>query len=343
MLGVTTFVTTDVAAIPLLWTVPLALYLFTFVNAFSARPLVPERLARATMTVLTLPLVLLALTALSNPAWVLLVPGGGVVLHTDRTFFGVLRVVLDEERSVHRLMHGATMHGEESLRPELRGESISYYHRTGPVGQAIDALSDRLRRVAVMGLGAGSLAAFAQPGQQWTFFEIDPAVERIARDRRYFSCLDTCGDQCEVVGDARLRLEAMEGTRFDAMVIDAFSSDAIPTHLMTRQAFELYLNRLAEDGVLALHVSNRHMRLEPLLGAIARELGLVALRQFDVRGPGDLARSSDWLLMAPIDRRLRADGGGRELAAGRGRHDAVWTDDYSNLLSVLERPRFALP
>jgi spermidine synthase len=241
-------------------------------------------------------------------------------------------------------MHGSTMHGEESLQPDRRGQAMSYYHRTGPIGQTLDALADRLQRVAVVGLGAGSLAAYARPGEAWTFFEIDPAVERLARDRRYFTFLDTCGDRCHVVlGDARLTLEDMKAARFDVIVLDAFSSDAIPTHLVTRQAFELYVERLETEGVLALHISNRHLRLEPLLGAIARDLGLVARVQFDAR-PGDAdARSSNWIVMA---RSLEALGplavDDRWQTAETGAM-AVWTDDYSNLLSVFELPRFGLP
>ena len=125
--------------------------------------------------------------------------------------------------------------------------------------------------MAVVGLGVGSLASYAGPAQRWTFYEIDPAVERIARDPSYFTYLEDCGARCQVmIGDARLSLARARPQQFGLIILDAFSSDAIPIHLLTREAMELYLSRLAPGGVIALHISNLHLSLSPVLGRVAR-------------------------------------------------------------------------
>ena len=184
-----------------------------------------------------------------------------------------------------------------------RPEPLTYYHPTGPVGQALTALlSDRPRaRVAAVGLGAGSLAAYAQPGQEWTFYEIDPRVEAIARNSQFFTYLADCLGSCRVVlGDARLSLARAGGERFDFVVLDAFSSDAIPVHLLTREALDLYLSRLEPGGVLAFHISNRHLALGPVLAALFADRGLVGLAQMHVvTQPDPTGRSSsEWVLAA---------------------------------------------
>jgi SAM-dependent methyltransferase len=269
--------------------------------------------------------------------------GGDSVLHAERTFFGIYRVSEDRTTNHHRLKHGTTLHGSQSLDPARRLEPLTYFHRTGPFGNAQAAIP-RLRQpgeVAVIGLGVGTMAAYAQPGQQWTFFEIDPAIERIARDGRYFSFLAACGAACDVVlGDARLSLAQRSSARYDLIVLDAFSSDAIPMHLLTNEAMRVYLSRLAPGGVLAFHISNRHLVLNGIVGRLAEVNRLVALQKRDRKKtdgwPLDKA-GSEWAMLA----RAREDLGALTsdptwTALPVDVSTPLWTDDFSNVLSVLQ-------
>jgi hypothetical protein len=484
MLAVTTFLSTDIAAVPLLWVVPLTLYLLSFVNAFSRKPLISISAAHAGVRVTMLPLTLALIIGIARPTvplmalhilaffacalalhgqlarerpapqhltmfylWVSIggVLGGAIntlvaplvftditeyplmliaacalgllvntpsrlryrdmviplslgalvallliagvngalgtstfalgigvigalyiacakhparlataialmfgagsiwgpsqthVLFAERTFFGVLRVRADDTGKYYRLIHGSTLHGEEALDPARSGEPRTYYHRDGPIGQVIATLSPQLSggSIGVVGLGIGSLAAYSQPGQTWTFHEIDPAVERIARSPQYFRYMSECGARCTVrLGDARLSL-AKASAQYDLLIVDAFSSDAIPVHLLTREALQLYLRSLKPDGTLAFHISNRNVNLKPVLGALASDSGLTALVRLDlnddpVAGHG----KSEWLVMARARSILRA------LVANQRwqqppSDSAVWTDDYSNIVTVL--------
>jgi spermidine synthase len=264
------------------------------------------------------------------------------LLLADRTFFGVLRVHADSAADRHILLHGSTVHGEQSSRADRRREPLTYYHRSGPIGQVMDALAPRLAaaRIGVVGLGAGSLAAYAAPGQRWTFYEIDPAVARIARDPAAFTYLEDCAAACEVVlGDARLSLAGSAAT-YALIVLDAFSSDGIPVHLLTSEALDLYLRRLTADGVIAFHISNRHLDLKPILAALAQRRGLTALVQRHIVSESEKAEGrygSEWLLMA----RSR-DSFGSLAADSRWQAPLVrqatrvWTDDFSDVLAVLK-------
>jgi spermidine synthase len=195
--------------------------------------------------------------------------------------------------------------------------------------------------MAVIGLGVGTMAAYAQPGQRWTFFEIDPAIERIARNEEYFTFLDMCGAQCQVVlGDARLSLAARTGPVYKLIVLDAFSSDAIPMHLLTQEAMRLYLSRLAPDGVLVFHISNRHLRLDHLVGWLAAVNGMVALERREVQSARDWPPDktpSHWVVMARSGNHLGTLA--REVGWAvppLGVSETRWTDDFSNILDVLE-------
>jgi spermidine synthase len=195
--------------------------------------------------------------------------------------------------------------------------------------------------VAAIGLGIGTLSAYARPGQQWTFFEIDPAVERIARDERYFTFLRMCGDQCRVVlGDARLSLVARPDAQYHLIVLDAFSSDAIPVHLMTQDAMAVYLSHLEPDGVLAFHVSNRHLTLSPIVGRLARHNGLAAREFRDRPVPGRpwaLDKSlSWWVVVARSPEDLGALTRDPRWSEPRVPvFTPLWTDDFSNVFDVL--------
>ncbi len=267
----------------------------------------------------------------------------GGVLDIDRSFFGVNRVVQDRRGEYHSLLHGTTLHGKQSLAPERRREPLTYFYRTGPIGQVFQSLnaSDRLSNVAVLGLGIGTLAAYAEPGQTWTFYEIDPAVEKLARNPQYFTFLqDSKAPFSIVLGDARLRLADVPDNSYDLLVMDAFSSDSIPVHLVTREAIALYLSKLTQRGLLAVNISNRYINLEPVLGALARELGLASLRQLELNISPDekaLGKSpSHWVLLG----RSRQDFGtlnkdARWQPVADCLNAPLWTDDFSDIFRVL--------
>jgi hypothetical protein len=261
------------------------------------------------------------------------------VLFAARSFFGVHRVI--EQGAFHRLQHGGTMHGLQRMAAMNTCEPNSYYHPTGPLGQLFEAEGERFQRVGVVGLGSGGTVCYGRPGQQWTFFEIDPTVERIARDRRLFTHLATTAASVDVqLGDGRLLLARAAPASFDLLILDAFSSDAIPLHLVTREAIELAFSRLRSDGVLAFHISNRYLDLATVLGTIARDIGLEARVNFDTTVTPDELRAgkqmSKWLIMTrtvPAMGSLASDARWQAApAAAAGR--AAWTDDFSNILSV---------
>jgi spermidine synthase len=192
-----------------------------------------------------------------------------------------------------------------------------------------------------VGLGAGGLACYAESGDDWTFYEIDPHVERIARDSRYFTHLQNSRGRMHVVlGDGRIALQGAGAGTYDLIILDAFSSDAIPVHLLTREAIELYLSRIRGGGIVAIHISNRYLRLEPVLAALAQEQGLTALANFDGRIPeadGSKGRlASHWVLLArsrePLSHLIGQPGWYSPPTNGRVK---PWTDDYSNILQVV--------
>jgi SAM-dependent methyltransferase len=228
--------------------------------------------------------------ALGLAAW-MLVPGLLSLqssLLTARSFFGVYRVSVDEKEGITVLTHGTTIHGAESRRPGEETFELSYYSKEGAYGRFFQATAGRrIERVAVLGLGAGALACYSRPGQSWAFYEIDPLVERIARDERFFHYLSRCGNHPRVVlGDARLMLgDAVDGG-YDLLVLDVFSSDNVPMHLLTREALALYFRKLAPDGILILHVSNRYLDLAPVVTALAADAG-APLRHMLYRPPPD--------------------------------------------------------
>jgi hypothetical protein len=265
----------------------------------------------------------------------------GEGLYVSRTFFGVYRVAKDGEGAYHSLFHGTTLHGMQAIEPARQGESLTYYHRQGPIGQAFEALPASATQgdIAAVGLGVGSLAAYRKPGQQWTFYEIDPEVERIARTDKYFTYLRACGDGCRVVlGDARLSLARAPQHGYGLMILDAFSSDAIPIHLMTREAVGLYLSRLAPGGVLAFHISNRHLNLAPVLARLAASHGLAVRLQ---RHTGDSTVTpglfaSSWMVMAQNASDLGPlASSARWTTPPIPESTPLWTDDFSNIVSVL--------
>jgi spermidine synthase len=229
----------------------------------------------------------------------------------------------------------------QSLDPSRRGEALTYFHRTGPFGQAFAAVAPPLgARIGVVGLGVGTLATYAQPGQQWTFYEIDPAAERIARTPAFFTYLTDCGSRCGVVlGDARVSLAADPAVRYDLIVLDAFTSDAIPVHLMTHEAMSMYLTRLAPHGVIAFHISSQHLKLAPVVARLAGSLDLVAIENVDRKTAGPWAEGkseSHWVVLARSREDLRSlKDDPRWIPLVPAAATPLWTDDFSNILGVI--------
>jgi len=183
------------------------------------------------------------------------------VTKAERTFFGVYRIITDAPPKWRFFFHGTTLHNIQSLEPGRAMIPVGYYHREGPIGGVFAAIDARHppHDVGVLGLGAGGLICFGHPGQEWTFYEIDPEIERLARDRRYFTFLSGASARWRVrLGDARLCLKEDDLARYDLLIMDVFGSDAIPVHLMTREAFTLYQARLKKDGMLVIHISNNY-------------------------------------------------------------------------------------
>ncbi len=262
-------------------------------------------------------------------------------LFQERSFFGVFRVSDDAGQRFRFFWHGTTMHGAQSLAPSRRREPLAYYDADGPMGQLHRAYAQCLAdaEIGVVGLGAGALACYAKPGQRWTFFEIDPLVARIARDRRLFTLLADCAPAARlVIGDGRLTLRQSPSGAFDLLIMDAFSSDGVPMHLLTREALALFATRLAPGGLLVFNVSNRYLSLEPVIAATAAAEGFVGRTQLfrkSARDANDLASLSHWIVLARDEATLTAlDGGAwQRLVADGGTRP--WTDAYANILSAL--------
>lgn len=273
-------------------------------------------------------------------------PVNGETLLTERNFFGVHRVRLEADGHIRTLYHGTTIHGAQLTDPADETVPITYFSADGPIGQVMAAkrAGGEIGQVGVIGLGAGAVACLLKGSESITYFEIDPAVVLIAEDPRYFSFLQKCGNHPDIkVGDGRLLLAREPDAAYDVLVVDAFSSDAIPLHLLTREALELYRRKLRPHGLLAFHISNNYLDLAPVIGALARRLGLAGLTQTYDPPPSPATRGvvkSVWVALG----RSEAD---LAIVAERGdwaRLDAddgaeVWTDQYSNLFGVLARGR----
>jgi len=261
------------------------------------------------------------------------------LLHAERGFFGVLRVLRDPVWNANRLMHGSTKHGVQSVDINERHEPWSYYHRKGPLGQIFQALQPRrpLAEIGVLGLGTGTIAAYGQHGERVTFYEIDPAVERIARNPEYFTYLADCRATVEVIlGDARLSLVYGAPRQFDLLVVDVFSSDSVPIHLITREALQIYLQRLAEHGLLAIHITNRYLDLTPILGELAEDAGVVARVREDC-DTSELGKDlSTWVVMARRAEDLLPPVKDPDWAPLRLGSGHLWTDDFSNVVGVIK-------
>jgi hypothetical protein len=258
----------------------------------------------------------------------------GTLLAAERDFFGVLRV--RQSGALRTMTHGSTLHGVQRTAPPSPTPG-TYYHPDTPMGAAVAHASDHAR-IAIVGLGTGSLAALTRPGQSLTFHELDPAVEPMAR--RWFTFLrDARGDVNVVDGDARLTLARAPRAAHELLIIDAFTSDAIPVHLLTVEAVAMYMQRLSADGVVLVHVSNRYLDLVRVLAGAASTLGLAlavnnyvpsdALERDGVRACTVVALARDRSSLAHL--------AGRGWTEARVARPVVWTDDRSSLIDVLAR------
>ena len=269
-------------------------------------------------------------------------PLHGRTLHVERNFFGTLRVAIDSEGRFRRLYHGTTVHGMEFVAPEHQGEPLAYYHRAGPCGQAMAVFNSRPggTNVAIIGLGAGSMAAYAQPGQHWTFYEINPAVIRLAQDTNYFTFLHRCTNAPVdfKLGDARLRLREAAANQYDLLVCDAFGSDAPPLHLLNREAMDLYLSKLSPNGLLLFHISSRFLNFRPVIGNLTEHFHLQAIvNNDDEPATPEGKLPSSWVALARHAEDLgllRDDPRWLPLPPESGMR--LWTDDYSNILGIFD-------
>jgi hypothetical protein len=259
---------------------------------------------------------------------------GPGVLVMARNFYGAVRVdeVASPSGPLRKMQHGRVVHGEQFVAPDLARRATTYYGPDSGIGRVLGRETGAARRVGIIGLGCGTLACYARPGDRFRYYEINPLVVSLARSK--FRYLADCAGTVEVVlGDARLSLERETPKDFDVLVLDAFSGDSIPMHLLTREAVELYLRHLRPQGVLAVHITNGFLNLAPVVATIARSLDREAGL---VTSAGDSAHgieAADWVLVTA---------GARELAASSAlpivvpRGFPLWTDDYSNLIRVLK-------
>lgn len=255
-----------------------------------------------------------------------------------RSYFGVYTVGDDAARGLRVLAHGTTDHGRQFLAPEKRREPTAYYGRSAGVGLLLTAASKVMGKgadVGVVGLGTGTLACYREPDQTYRFYEIDPVILEFSTRGRFTFLADCAPDSETVIGDARIALEQEPGGQCDVLVVDAFSSDSIPLHLLTREALQTYRRSIRDGGAIAIHISNRFIDLEPVLAALARDAGMQAAVRVDYPDPETRLTASIWVVMTP-----RAD----TLAALRQASPAdswrepvapapsVWSDQYASTL-----------
>jgi hypothetical protein len=267
---------------------------------------------------------------------------------TYRNFFGVLRVreIQYEDHRVYNLVHGRIIHGSQSAEGDYRSQPTRYYSPSTGIGLAFEHNARRVEgqplRAGMVGLGIGTVAAYGQPGDTIRFYEINPVVIDIAQDDRLFSYLEESQAEIEIIfGDARLSMENEREDpsfeKYDLLAVDAFSGDSIPTHLINKEAVGLYLSLLADDGILAIHISNRYIDLEPVVGRLAQEYGLYSGKY--TGGSGDwLGTGSTWIMLgsSPValgDPALTSPRQSVRQQPGL----SMWTDDYSNLFQVIRR------
>ncbi len=263
-------------------------------------------------------------------------------LAAERNFYGLLRVTTELEPDEHtpmvKLMNGTILHGQQLRDPKRRSQATSYYGPKSGVGRVIKLLQQKEHlRVGVIGLGAGVLASYCRSGDAYRYYELNPLDIELAQS--YFTFLRDCPGDCLILqGDARLTLERQAPQNFDLLAVDAFSSDSIPIHLLTREAFELYFRHLAPHGILAVHVTNRYLDLVPIVARNSQELHRPAYQVIDRGADADYLAATDWMLVGPDTHMFVLLGfdGASIVQRGAPKRLRTWTDDYSNLYEVLK-------
>ncbi|MBR0751444.1 fused MFS/spermidine synthase [Bradyrhizobium jicamae] len=270
-------------------------------------------------------------------------------VETVRSFFGVHKIVVTPNGQYHVLMHGTTIHGAERFKNDDgtpatgRPEAITYYHKDGGIGQAISAMRERKGgplKVAVIGLGSGTLTCASEPGEDWKFFEIDQTMVDTARDPKYFTYIQSCEPNLKpVIGDARLTFAKEPDGVYDLIIVDAYSSDAIPIHLATEEAMEIYKEKLAPQGAVVMHVSNRHLELASVIVGIADANDMKSWVYSE-----DSGRDNEYIFSTSVVVSAREEADVGKLASSdvwaeteADEKQRVWTDDYSNVLGAVYR------
>lgn len=269
----------------------------------------------------------------------------GDLLHLDRNFFGVTRVFDSNDKGMRMFLHGTTLHGAQALEKEHRLSSITYYDQNGPAGNLFELVgrADGPQAIGAVGLGIGSVACYTRPGRHFDFYEIDPAVQEIAEDDSLFTYLSDCGSPYDIIlGDARLKMQKAPDGKYDMIFIDAFSSDNIPIHLITKEAFAMYFDKLTPDGVIVVHISNRYLNLRPLVHVLAEEFGATALFKDQL---GGTLEGTDiefmhaiYSMMSRDEDKIRTLKGEFNWEEYTGPEKKIWTDDFANPLSVMSNP-----
>ncbi len=276
--------------------------------------------------------------------------------YAERSFFGVHRVSMSADQTLRMLFHGTTLHGamrvkDDDGRPVAAPLPATYYYPGSPMARGVDIARKAAGKldgglvVGSVGVGSGSMACYARANEDWRFYEIDPVVVKLARDPKLFSFFSRCRpDATFVMGDARLTLAKEAAARFDYLIIDAFSSDSIPVHLLTKEAIELYLTRLSPNGLLALHVSNRHMDLVDVASTLVRSIaGISGMVVHDIPAKMSFDSTDSSVILIAKSHEVLADVGGWKGARPIKPADATtsqrkpWTDDYSNVLGAILR------
>lgn len=304
-----------------------------------------------TQILIVLPIILFAYVFKANPIGCTVAIGlmfAGLqiaqtnVRYEGRSFFGAYRVITVDEGRYVEFAHGTTIHGAQASEPARHLQPLAYYTPAGPFGQAMKAMQSTHEklRLGVVGLGIGGSVCYSRPGDEWTLYEIDPLVVHIAKDSGHFSYLNKCVPTARIeVGDARISLNREPNGIYDVLILDAYTSDSIPMHLVTREAMALVRAKLAPHGVVLFNISNRYLKLEPVVARAAEAAGLVGIAQFYPGTPKtdhEPADASQWLALAadPADlNAIAASGRWRQLKAEH--NTPLWTDDFSNLVGVV--------
>ena len=261
-------------------------------------------------------------------------------LAVARNFYGVVSVRdfpnVDPQQHYVGLVHGRILHGAQFTSAERRHWPATYFGERSGIGRALTHFAERPNlQVAITGLGIGSLAAYAQPGHKYTYYEINPDVVQMAQE--HFTMLEDCRGEVEIlVGDARLALERQATQQYDVFILDAFSGDAVPTHLLTKEAFEIYARHLAPGAVIAVNISNTYLDLAPVVCGLAQPLGMQALRVTSLADVEKGIRPADWMLLTRNREFLESLRRAEPLAVEPKVLPLFWTDDFSDLFQILK-------